>query len=78
MLPFILKRLGFDPASASAPFVATLVDVWFGDLLHDSPGIFEGNASLSVRASYFEGPLQGAEVRLWHLSELEPAGTNVR
>ncbi len=27
MLPFILKKLGFDPASASAPFVATLVDV---------------------------------------------------
>ncbi len=27
MLPFIMKRLGFDPASASAPFVATLVDV---------------------------------------------------
>ncbi len=27
MLPFILKRLKFDPASASAPFVATLVDV---------------------------------------------------
>lgn len=27
MLPFILTRLGFDPASASAPFVATLVDV---------------------------------------------------
>lgn len=27
MLPFILRRLGFDPASASAPFVATLVDV---------------------------------------------------
>jgi magnesium transporter len=27
MLPFILKRVGFDPASASAPFVATLVDV---------------------------------------------------
>jgi len=27
MLPFGLKRLGFDPASASAPFVATLVDV---------------------------------------------------
>jgi magnesium transporter len=26
-LPFILRRLGFDPASASAPFVATLVDV---------------------------------------------------
>jgi magnesium transporter len=27
MLPFALRRIGFDPASASAPFVATLVDV---------------------------------------------------
>ena len=27
MLPFLLKRVGLDPASASAPFVATLVDV---------------------------------------------------
>ncbi|WP_437790128.1 magnesium transporter [Sorangium sp. So ce693] len=27
MLPFVIRRLGFDPASASAPFVATLVDV---------------------------------------------------
>jgi magnesium transporter len=27
MLPFVLKAAGFDPASASAPFVATLVDV---------------------------------------------------
>ncbi len=27
MLPFILRRLGFDPATSSAPFVATLVDV---------------------------------------------------
>jgi magnesium transporter len=27
MLPFILRRLGFDPAVSSAPFVATLVDV---------------------------------------------------
>lgn len=27
MLPFILRRFGFDPATASAPFVATLVDV---------------------------------------------------
>ena len=27
MLPFVLRRIGFDPASASAPFVATLVDV---------------------------------------------------
>jgi len=27
LLPFVLRRVGFDPASASAPFVATLVDV---------------------------------------------------
>jgi magnesium transporter len=27
MLPFLLKRLGLDPATSSAPFVATLVDV---------------------------------------------------
>jgi magnesium transporter len=27
MLPFVMRRLGFDPAIASAPFVATLVDV---------------------------------------------------
>jgi magnesium transporter len=27
MLPFVLRRMGLDPASASAPFVATLVDV---------------------------------------------------
>jgi len=27
MLPLVLKKLGFDPATSSAPFVATLVDV---------------------------------------------------
>lgn len=27
MLPFVLKRFGLDPATSSAPFVATLVDV---------------------------------------------------
>jgi magnesium transporter len=27
MLPLLLKRVGFDPATSSAPFVATLVDV---------------------------------------------------
>src|SRR5262245_6883351 len=27
MLPFVFRRLGFDPAASSAPFVATLVDV---------------------------------------------------
>ena len=27
LLPLLLRRLGFDPAKSSAPFVATLVDV---------------------------------------------------
>jgi len=27
MLPFLLRRVGLDPATSSAPFVATLVDV---------------------------------------------------
>ena len=27
MIPFVLRRFGFDPATSSAPFVATLVDV---------------------------------------------------
>lgn len=27
MMPILLKRLGFDPATSSAPFIATLVDV---------------------------------------------------
>jgi magnesium transporter len=27
MLPFLLRRLGLDPATSSAPFVATIVDV---------------------------------------------------
>jgi Mg/Co/Ni transporter MgtE len=27
VMPFVLRRLGFDPATSSAPFVATLVDV---------------------------------------------------
>jgi magnesium transporter len=27
LLPFVLRRMGFDPATSSAPFVATLVDV---------------------------------------------------
>ena len=27
MMPILLKKLGFDPATSSAPFIATLVDV---------------------------------------------------
>jgi magnesium transporter len=39
LLPFVLRRLGFDPASASAPFVATLVDVT-GLVIYFSVAIF--------------------------------------
>jgi magnesium transporter len=38
MLPFVLRRLGFDPATSSAPFVATLVDVT-GLLIYFSVGL---------------------------------------
>ncbi|MEO7082928.1 MAG: magnesium transporter [Gemmatimonadaceae bacterium] len=39
MLPFAFRRLGFDPASASAPFIATFVDftgliIYFNVALH--------------------------------------------
>ena len=63
MLPFLLRRLGFDPASASAPFVATLVDVsaasastsgiayWFlrGTLLNLSRVAIDSAAAASTR-----------------------------
>jgi magnesium transporter len=38
LLPFLLRRLGFDPAASSAPFVATLVDVT-GLIIYFSVGI---------------------------------------
>ncbi len=39
MLPFLLRRLGFDPAVSSSPFVATLVDVT-GILLYFTIALF--------------------------------------
>ncbi len=39
MLPIILKRLGADPATSSAPFVATLVDVT-GIIIYFTVGYF--------------------------------------
>ena len=39
LLPFLLRRLGFDPAASSAPFVATLVDVT-GLVIYFSVGVF--------------------------------------
>jgi magnesium transporter len=38
LLPFMLRRLGFDPAASSAPFVATLVDVT-GLVIYFSVGV---------------------------------------
>ena len=38
LLPFLLRRLGFDPAASSAPFVATLVDVT-GLIIYFSVGL---------------------------------------
>jgi magnesium transporter len=38
ILPFILRRLGFDPSTSSAPFVATLVDVT-GLIIYFSVGL---------------------------------------
>ena len=38
LLPFGLRRLGFDPAASSAPFVATLVDVT-GLIIYFSVGL---------------------------------------
>ena len=38
VLPFVLRRLGFDPATSSAPFVATLVDVT-GLIIYFSVGV---------------------------------------
>ena len=39
MLPFIFRRLGFDPAVSSSPFVATLVDVT-GIIIYFSVALF--------------------------------------
>lgn len=51
-LPFILRSLRFDPASASAPFVATLVDVT--GLI-----IFFGVASIVLSGSLLAHPPEG-------------------
>ncbi len=44
-LPFALRRLGFDPATSSAPFVATLVDVT-GLIIYFSVGLVVLRGSL--------------------------------
>ena len=44
-LPFVLRRFGFDPATSSAPFVATLVDVT-GLIIYFSVGMVVLRGSL--------------------------------
>ncbi|MEP5833550.1 MAG: magnesium transporter, partial [Balneola sp.] len=39
MLPFILSKVGLDPAVSSAPFVATIVDV-SGIIIYFSIAVF--------------------------------------
>ena len=45
MLPFVLKKMGFDPAVSSAPFVATLVDV-FGIIIYFAVALVILNGTL--------------------------------
>jgi magnesium transporter len=51
MLPFVLRRLGLDPASASAPFVATLVDVTGLVIYFTVASIILGSTLLSAPAA---------------------------
>src|SRR4029079_14059539 len=71
LLPLLLRRLGFDPATSSAPFVATLVDVtglviYFsvgmvilrGTLLwpgSGGPGIHSGITCMAARPAVVRG-----------------------
>ena len=65
LLPFLLRRLGFDPATSSAPFVATLVDVT-GLVIYFSRRAVgaAGNVAVScVRASGFRLRASGFRLR---------------
>lgn len=53
MLPFLLRRLGLDPATASAPFVATIVDV-------AGIVIYFGTASLLLKGTLLASATAGA------------------
>ncbi len=47
MLPFLMRRVGFDPATASAPFVATLVDVTGIVIYFTAASVFLGSTLLA-------------------------------
>ena len=70
MLPFILRKAGFDPASASAPLVATLVDVTGLAALHTE-----------IKAKGYRYLRPGIEPRDWGAHEMtliDPFGNRLR
>ena len=62
-LPFLLRRAGFDPASASAPLVATVVDV-AGLVIYFSVAGLVGSSAGSEREAALHAQLQPAVDRL--------------
>lgn len=56
MLPFLLKRCGLDPATSSAPFVATLVDVT-GLVIYFAVAGFVLHGALNSPVPSLKGPV---------------------
>ena len=67
LLPFLLRRLGFDPATSSAPFVATLVDVT-GLVIYFSVALSSCAARCCSRPSA-DGSLRAREAGPGHLCD---------
>ena len=56
MLPLILRRFGVDPATSSAPFVATLVDVT-GLIIYFTAATFNPSWDGALTTRDYRGPL---------------------
>src|SRR5262249_16200034 len=69
LLPFLFRRLGVDPASASAPFVATLVDV-SGLIIYFTIADLILGGTLLCLTSFACGPLRAPAA----LAGLAPGG----
>ena len=61
LLPFLLRRLGFDPATSSAPFVATLVDVT-GLVIYFTVGIVVLRGTVPAKSPLSAQPADDAAV----------------
>jgi magnesium transporter len=72
MLPFFLKRIRLDPATSSAPFVATLVDVT-GIVLYLSVAMVALRSTLFAPTPYTQVAMPAGEVRATVVSWLEDA-----